>query len=129
MNKYTYFFLIFIIPLSLISQEKVDFFENVYSIVKKIHFGRVSTYGAIAKYLGSSKSARVVGWAMNASHLNKDIPAHRVVNRIGLLTGKNHFFGINLMRQLLENERLIIENDQIKDFELFFCDCTWCAVF
>lgn len=106
------------------NKEKVDFFENVYSVVKKIPFGKVSTYGAIAKFLGSSKSARVVGWAMNASHINKDIPAHRVVNRIGLLTGKKHFFGINLMRQLLENEGLIIENDQIKDFELFFWDPT-----
>ena len=99
-----------------------DFFERVYIVVKKIPFGRVSTYGAIAKYLGSNKSARVVGWAMNASHLNKDIPAHRVVNRIGLLTGKKHFFGTNLMKQLLESEGLIIENDQIKDFKNFFWD-------
>ena len=104
------------------NKNKSDFFENVYTVVKKIPFGKVTSYGAIAKYLGSSKSARVVGWAMNASHLNKDIPAHRVVNRVGLLTGKKHFFGINLMKQLLESEGLIIENDQIQDFKYFFWD-------
>ena len=76
----------------MISKNKSDFFENVYQVVKKIPFGKVTTYGAIAKYLGSAKSARVVGWAMNASHLSYDIPAHRVVNRIGLLTGKKHIF-------------------------------------
>jgi len=103
-------------------KNKSDFFEKVYTVVKKIPFGKVTTYGAIAKYLGSAKSARVVGWAMNASHINKDIPAHRVVNRIGLLTGKKHFFGINLMKQLLESEGLIIKNDQIHDFKLFFWD-------
>ena len=75
----------------MIKKNKSDFFEKVYTVVKKIPFGKVTTYGAIAKYLGSAKSARVVGWAMNASHINKDIPAHRVVNRIGLLTGKNTF--------------------------------------
>jgi len=101
---------------------KSDFFEKVYCVVKQIPHGRVSTYGAIANYLGSKKSARVVGWAMNASHHNKEIPAHRVVNRIGLLTGKKHFFGINLMKQLLENEGMIIENDQIKNFGNFFWD-------
>ena len=84
--------------------------------------GRVSTYGAIANYLGSKKSARVVGWAMNASHQKKNIPAHRVVNRVGLLTGKKHFFGINLMKQLLENEGMIIDNNQIKNFNNFFWD-------
>ena len=99
-----------------------DFFERVYVVVKKIPFGRVSTYGAIAKYLGSNKSARVVGWAMNASHLNKDIPAHRVVNRIGLLTGKKHFFGTNLMKQLLESEGILIEKDMIIDFDRYFWD-------
>ena len=70
---------------------KTDFFEKVYAVVKQIPYGRVSTYGAIANYLGSKKSARVVGWAMNASHQKKNIPAHRVVNRVGLLTGKKHF--------------------------------------
>ena len=104
------------------NKEKVDFFENVYSVVKKIPFGKVTTYGAIAKYLGSSKSARVVGWAMNASHLNKDIPAHRVVNRKGLLTGKHHFDGTNLMQQLLESEGIIIIENQIQELEKVFWD-------
>ena len=106
----------------MISKNKSDFFENVYQVVKKIPFGKVTTYGAIAKYLGSVKSARVVGWAMNASHLSNDIPAHRVVNRTGLLTGKKHFLGVNLMKQLLESEGLVIKNDQIHDFKLFFWD-------
>ena len=106
----------------MISKNKSDFFENVYQVVKKIPFGKVTTYGAIAKYLGSVKSARVVGWAMNASHLSNDIPAHRVVNRIGLLTGKKHFFGVNLMKQLLESEGIVIKNDQNHDIKLFFCD-------
>ena len=101
---------------------KTDFFEKVYAVVKQIPFGRVSTYGAIANYLGSKKSARVVGWAMNASHQKKNIPAHRVVNRVGLLTGKKHFFGINLMKHLLENEGMIIDNNQIKNFNNFFWD-------
>ena len=97
-----------------------DFFERVYVVVKKIPFGRVSTYGAIAKYLGSNKSARVVGWAMNASHDLNDVPAHRVVNRNGLLTGKHFFSGSNLMRELLESEGIKIENDKIIDFEHHF---------
>ena len=101
---------------------KTDFFEKVYAVVKQIPYGRVSTYGAIANYLGSKKSARVVGWAMNASHQKKNIPAHRVVNRVGLLTGEKHFFGINLMKQLLENEGMIIDNNQIKNFNNFFWD-------
>ena len=101
---------------------KTDFFEKVYAVVKQIPHGRVSTYGAIANYLGSKKSARVVGWAMNASHQKKNIPAHRVVNRVGLLARKKHFFGINLMKQLLENEGMIIDNNQIKNFNNFFWD-------
>ena len=101
---------------------KTDFFEKVYAVVKQIPYGRVSTYGAIANYLGSKKSARVVGWAMNVSHQKKNIPAHRVVNRDGFLTGKKHFFGINLMKQLLENEGMIIDNNQIKNFNNFFWD-------
>ena len=98
------------------------FFERVYEVVQKIPFGRVSSYGAIAKYLGAAGSARMVGWAMNASHNRKDIPAHRVVNRIGLLTGKHHFSGTNLMQQLLENEGIKIVENQIQDFEKYFWD-------
>ena len=101
---------------------KTDFFEKVYAVVKQIPFGRVSTYGAIANYLGSKKSARVVGWAMNASHQKKNIPAHRVVNRKGLLTGKHHFQGINLMQQLLENEGIQVKDNQIQNFESVFWD-------
>ena len=99
-----------------------EFFDQVYDVVKRIPHGKVTTYGAIAKYLGSTKSARTVGWAMNNSHQFNNIPAHRVVNRIGLLTGKHHFSGSNLMKQLLENEGLTIENDKIIDFKKYFWD-------
>ena len=99
-----------------------EFFYQVYDVVKRIPYGKVTTYGAIAKYLGSAKSARTVGWAMNNSHQFNNIPAHRVVNRIGLLTGKHHFSGSNLMKQLLENEGLKIENDKIIDFKKYFWD-------
>ena len=104
------------------SSKNSDFFDKVYDVALKIPYGRVTTYGAIANYLGSKKSARVVGWAMNASHLKEDIPAHRVVNRIGLLTGKKHFFGINLMKQLLESEGVKVENDQVLNFKIIFWD-------
>ena len=93
------------------------FFENVYCVVRKIPHGKVSTYGAIANFLGSGKSARAVGWAMNSSHKFKDIPAHRVVNRNGLLTGKHHFAGTNLMKDLLESEGIKIFENTVLDFE------------
>jgi methylated-DNA-protein-cysteine methyltransferase related protein len=99
-----------------------NFFEKVYEIAKQIPFGRVTSYGAIAKYLGTAKSARMVGWAMNASHNNADIPAHRVVNRNGLLTGKFHFDGTNLMQQLLENEGIVVKENQIQNFHEVFWD-------
>lgn len=99
-----------------------NFFEKVYEIAKLIPFGRVTSYGAIAKYLGAAKSARMVGWAMNASHNNADIPAHRVVNRNGLLTGKFHFDGTNLMQQLLENEGIVVKENQIQNFHEVFWD-------
>lgn len=99
-----------------------NFFEKVFEIAKQIPFGRVTSYGAIAKYLGAAKSARMVGWAMNASHNNADIPAHRVVNRNGLLTGKFHFDGTNLMQQLLENEGIIVKENQIQNFNVVFWD-------
>jgi methylated-DNA-protein-cysteine methyltransferase-like protein len=94
------------------------FFEKVYHVVRQIPFGKVTTYGAIANYLASSGSAQMVGWAMNASHVYPDIPAHRVVNRNGLLTGKHHFQGTNLMQQLLENEGIRVVNNQVVDFKL-----------
>ncbi|MFV8368595.1 MGMT family protein [Flavobacterium sp. LB2R40] len=97
-----------------------NFFERVYAVVRQIPYGKVTSYGAIAKALGTARSARMVGWAMNASHSLEDVPAHRVVNRKGLLTGKLHFDGTNLMQQLLENEGLIIIDNQIMDFEKHF---------
>ena len=100
--------------------ENDNFFERVYKIVRQIPEGKVTSYGAIARCLGSAKSARMVGWAMNASHSQEDIPAHRVVNRKGLLTGKQHFDGTNLMQQLLENEGIKIVDNQIIDFEKHF---------
>tara|TARA_B100000530_G_scaffold59693_1_gene34547 strand:+ start:339 stop:671 length:333 start_codon:yes stop_codon:yes gene_type:complete len=100
----------------------LDFFQRVYFVVKNIPFGKVTSYGAIANYLGSPQSSRVVGWAMNNSHSNNDIPAHRVVNRNGMLTGKHHFPGSNLMEELLENEGIKVENNIIVDFENYFWD-------
>lgn len=97
-----------------------NFFERVYAVVKQIPYGKVTSYGAIAKALGSARSSRMVGWAMNASHHLEDVPAHRVVNRKGLLTGKLHFDGTNLMQQLLENEGIQVKDNQIVDFETHF---------
>ena len=97
------------------------FFDKCYEVVRQIPFGRVTSYGAIARYLGAAKSARMVGYAMTASH-NKDVPAHRVVNRKGLLTGKHHFEGANLMQQLLESEGIQVKENQIIDFESVFWD-------
>jgi methylated-DNA-protein-cysteine methyltransferase-like protein len=99
-----------------------NFFHKVYAVAREIPYGRVTSYGAIAKYLGLAKSARMVGWAMNGSHNVTDIPAHRVVNRKGLLTGKHHFEGTNLMQQLLENEGIQVVDNQIIDFEKVFWD-------
>jgi methylated-DNA-protein-cysteine methyltransferase related protein len=98
-----------------------SFFEDVFAVVRLIPHGRVTTYGAIAEYLGSRGSARMVGWAMNAAHdLVNVIPAHRVVNRKGLLTGKHHFGSPAIMQQLLENEGIKVENDQVALFEKVF---------
>lgn len=95
----------------------------VYAVVEQIPYGRVTSYGAIAKFLGMARSARMVGWAMNASHtLEKSVPAHRVVNRVGVLTGKHHFGTEGEMQRRLESEGIIIENDQIIGFEQLFWD-------
>lgn len=102
------------------AKENENFFERVYEIARQIPEGRVTSYGAIAKALGTARSARMVGWAMNAAHGKEDVPAHRVVNRKGLLTGKFHFDGTNLMQQLLENEGIVVENNQIIDFDKHF---------
>lgn len=99
-----------------------DFFHKVYKIVKKVPFGRVTTYGAIAKAIGAPGASRMVGWAMNASHHMENVPAHRVVNRNGLLTGKAHFAHPDLMQQLLENEGIKIKNNQILNFDALFWD-------
>ena len=101
---------------------KNDFFDKVYKVVRKIPEGKVTSYGAIASYLGAKKSARLVGWAMNASHGDNSIPAHRVVNRIGLLTGKHNFGGTKVMQQLLENEGIVIKGNKIQNLEIFFWD-------
>lgn len=98
------------------NSRKESFFDKVYTIVKKIPYGKVTTYGLIARYLGTPKSARMVGYAMNSSHKFPDIPAHRVVNRNGLLTGRHHFFGSSLMQELLENEGIIIIDNKIENF-------------
>ncbi len=104
-------------------KENSDFFSRVYEVTRLIPFGRVTSYGAIARYLGSARSARMVGWALNVSHNDKDfIPAHRVVNRNGLLTGKHHFGNSTTMAQLLSNEGLIIEDDRIINFREKFWD-------
>lgn len=100
-----------------------DFFSRVYEVVKLVPPGKVTTYGAIARYLGTTGSARMVGWAMNASHSFSDyVPAHRVVNRNGLLTGKHHFDTPEAMKELLENEGIQFKDDQIISFEKYFWD-------
>lgn len=100
-----------------------DFFQQVFEVVKLIPPGRVTSYGAIAAYLGTTGSARMVGWAMNASHTHSEyVPAHRVVNRNGLLTGKHHFDSPNAMKELLENEGVKFEGDQILNFQDIFWD-------
>lgn len=99
-----------------------NFFEKVYQVVRQIPEGRVTSYGAIARCIGSPQSSRMVGWAMNASHNMEDVPAHRVVNRLGLLTGKHHFDGTNLMQQLLENEGVEVIDNQIQGFDKIFWD-------
>lgn len=96
------------------------FFERVYEVVKLIPEGRVTSYGAIAEFLGASRSARMVGWAMNKASKMEDIPAHRVVNRNGLLTGKHHFPGTFVMQQLLEEEGVLVKDDKITDFKRHF---------
>ncbi|QYJ69319.1 MGMT family protein [Flavobacterium litorale] len=99
-----------------------NFFERVYQVVRQVPYGRVTSYGAIAKYIGAARSARMVGWAMNASHTMDDVPAHRVVNRLGLLTGKHHFQGTNLMQQLLESEGVMVTDNKITNFKKHYWD-------
>jgi methylated-DNA-protein-cysteine methyltransferase related protein len=98
-----------------------NFFNNVYEVVKLIPKGRVTSYGAIANYLGSKMSARMVGWALNGS-VAKDVPAHRVVNRTGLLTAKHHFKAPNTMKRLLEREGVVVSNDKIRNLSEYYWD-------
>jgi methylated-DNA-protein-cysteine methyltransferase-like protein len=103
--------------------DKLSFYDQVYQVVRLIPKGRVSSYGAIASYLGTRGSSRMVGYAMNAAHTAfPPVPAQRVVNRNGLLTGKFHFGSEELMQQLLENEGVKIENDKVVDFKKIFWD-------
>jgi methylated-DNA-protein-cysteine methyltransferase-like protein len=109
-------------PKKDISKKTYNFFEDVYEVVKLIPKGRVTSYGAIAKYLGTKMSARMVGWAMNAVHANEKVPAHRVVNRNGLLTGKHHFHPPSAMQKSLEKDGLKVVKDKIQDFDQRFWD-------
>ena len=106
------------------SNNTKNFFKDVYDVVRLIPHGRVTTYGSIAKYLGSPLSSRMVGWAMNAALRLPDIPAHRVVNRRGVLTGKNHFEWPGRMQKLLEKEGIVVNNDKIVNFQHVYWDVT-----
>ena len=100
-----------------------NFFEQVYAVVRMIPKGKVTTYGAIAASLGAKSSSRMVGWAMNGAHIIKPkVPAHRVINRNGMLTGKHHFATPTLMQELLEKEGITVINDTVKDFKNIFWD-------
>ncbi len=99
-----------------------SFFEEVYEVVKLVPYGQVTTYGAIACYLGTAGSARMVGWALHQAIHQKEIPAHRVLNRNGLLTGKRHFGGQHTMEELLTSEGIVVHNDRVQNFESVFWD-------
>jgi methylated-DNA-protein-cysteine methyltransferase-like protein len=105
-----------------LSEQSKDFFIDVYDVVRLIPEGRVTSYGSIAKYLGAPRSSRMVGWAMNAAHSLPDVPAHRVVNRTGLLTGKMHFSTPTRMEELLNAENIQVQKDQVVDFDKHYWD-------
>ena len=102
--------------------QKHSFFEDVYEVVRHIPEGRVTSYGAIAAYLGMKSSARMVGWAMNNAHQQPGVPAHRVVNRVGMLTGKHHFGTPTRMEELLQAEGVAVKNDKVQAFNTLFWD-------
>lgn len=105
------------------SPKEYSFFQNVYEVVRQIPKGKVTSYGAIANYLGTKLSARMVGWAMNAAHTARPkVPAHRVVNRNGMLSGKAHFATPDLMEELLLKEKIVVKEDKIADFNNHFWD-------
>jgi methylated-DNA-protein-cysteine methyltransferase-like protein len=111
------------IPDAPKAESSFTFFEDVYAVVRLIPKGRVTSYGAIARYLGAAGSSRMVGWAMNAAHgVSPAVPAQRVVNRVGLLTGKHHFGSPDTMQRLLEIEGIEVVNDKVQDFEKVFWD-------
>lgn len=105
-----------------LSKKNTDFFDQVYQVVRLIPPGRVTSYGAIANYLSAKKASRMVGWAMNAAHKIPDVPAHRVVNRLGLLTGKMHFETPTRMEELLLLEDIVVVNNKIQNFQEKFWD-------
>lgn len=105
-----------------VSEQSLNFFEDVYDVARLIPIGRATSYGAIAKYLSAPRSSRMVGWAMNGAHDKKDVPAHRVVNRNGLLTGKMHFYPPQKMQELLELEGIKVVEDQIQNFKTIYWD-------
>ncbi len=105
------------------NKQPASFFEDVWEVVRQVPVGRVTTYGAVANYLGTKLSARMVGWAMNAAHTAyPPVPAQRVINRLGILSGKAHFTPPSLMQELLEKEGIAVENDTVKDFSKLFWD-------
>ncbi|HEA29073.1 MAG TPA: MGMT family protein [Leeuwenhoekiella sp.] len=103
-------------------KDNTGFFDKVYDLARQIPYGRVTSYGAIARALGAAGSARMVGWAMNGASNYDDVPAHRVLNRNGVLTGKHHFPGTDLMQKLLEEEGIVVKEDQVQDFKDLFWD-------
>jgi methylated-DNA-protein-cysteine methyltransferase related protein len=108
-------------PADAIPVKEYSFFQDVYDVVRQIPKGRVTSYGAIAAYLGTKLSARMVGWAMNAAHVTTPkVPAHRVVNRNGMLTGRFHFATPTLMEELLKKEKILVKEEKIIDFEKYF---------
>ena len=110
-------------PLSTKRKKGESFFEDVYDVVRQIPKGRVTSYGAVANFLGTKSSARMVGWAMNGcGHIKPKVPAHRVVNRIGMLSGKMHFGSSTKMEELLLKEGIKVKKDIIVDFEKYFWD-------
>lgn len=111
-------------PSNKISEKNKDFFEQVYQVVRLIPVGRVSSYGAVARYLGSARGARMVGWAMNACMNREDVPAHRVVNRLGILSGKMHFQTPETMEERLKLEGIKVKEDTVLDFEDIYWDPT-----
>jgi methylated-DNA-protein-cysteine methyltransferase-like protein len=100
-----------------------DLYSRIYDVVRLIPAGRATSYGAIARFVGSPQGSRMVGWAMNQCHAHQEYtPAHRVVNRLGILSGKHHFPGENVMQELLESEGVVVIDDQIQNFDVVFWD-------